>query len=113
MLQNTSEQDKQLNIEDVIFANTNAPRIHDEWKTKFLAGAAEHGGIGKPSLVERNGLIREALCEHYDGISYILAIEKRVKLAQAKLMLLLSNSESDFLTTIQTRTLMQVIELLS
>lgn len=86
MLQDPPEQiQQQLNLDDVVFADTNAPRIHDEWKAKFLAGAAEHGGIGKPSLVERKGLIRDVLCEQYDGISYILAIEKRVKLAKAKL----------------------------
>ena len=111
MLQNTSEQDKQLNIEDVIFANTNAPRIHDEWKTKFLAGAAAHGGIGKPSLVERKGLIRDVLCEQYDGISYILAIEKRIELAKAKLMILF-NPDSN-LSLGQTRLISEVIDLLS
>lgn len=113
MLQDPPEQTQQLNLDDVVFADTNASRIHDEWKTKFINGAAQHGGIGKPSLVERKGLIHEALCEHYDGISYTLAIEKRLELAKAKLMLLLSNSESDILTINQTRTLMQVIDLLS
>lgn len=111
MLQDPPEQTQQLNLDDVVFANTNAPRIHDEWKIKFLDGAAEHGGIGKPSLVERKGLIREALCEQYDGISYILAIEKRVKLAQAKLMILF-NPDSN-LSLGQTRLISEVIDLLS
>ena len=112
MLQDPPEQtQQQLNLDDVIFADTNAPRIHDEWKAKFIAGAAEHGGIGKPSLVERKGLIREALCEQYDGISYILAIEKRIKMAKAKLMILF-NPDSN-LSLEQTRLISEAIDLLS
>lgn len=94
MLQDPTEQ-TQLNLDDIVFADTNAPRIHDEWKAKFLAGAAEHGGIGKPSLVERKGLIRDVLCEQYDGISYILAIEKRLMTAKAKLKLSLLSQYQD------------------
>lgn len=111
MLQDPPEQTQQLNLDDVVFADTNAPRIHDEWKAKFLAGAAEHGGIGKPSLVERKGLIRDVLCEQYDGISYILAIEKRLKMAKAKLSVL--QFGHDNLTPSQVRTLDEVIDLLS
>lgn len=96
MLQDPPEQtQQQLNLDDALFVNTNASRIHDEWRAKFLAGAAEHGGIGKPSLVERKGLIREALCEQYDGISYILAIERRIEVAKAKLKLSLLSQYQD------------------
>lgn len=113
MLQDPTEQtqQQQLNLDDALFVNTNASRIHDEWRAKFLAGAAEHGGIGKPSLVERKGLIREALCEQYDGISYILAIERRLMTAKAKLRILF-NPDSN-LSLVQTRLINEVIDLLS
>ncbi len=115
MLQDlTIEQIKQLNPDDVTFANANAPRIHDEWKQKFINGAAQHGGIGKSSLVERKGLIREALCEHYDGISYTLAIEKRLELAKAKLRVVRDViTSTDMFDTGILRYLDEVIDLLS
>lgn len=84
-----------LNLEDVQFADKNAGRIEKEWKTKFLDGALEHGGIGKPSLVERKGLIKEALNEHYDGISYTLAIEQRLNKARGTLSVLLQNRDGN------------------
>ena len=89
MLQNQQVDPGELNLEDVQFANKHHFNISNEWREKFIKGAKEHGGIGKPSLVERKGLIREALNEHYDGISYTLAIEQRLNKAQAMLIVLL------------------------
>lgn len=111
MLQDQQVDTSQLNLEDVKFAEKQAPRIALEWEKKFIDGAKEHGGIGKPSLVERKGLIRDALNEHYDGISYTLAIEQRLNKARAMLSVLLRNGTP--LSDGQVEDIKQVIELLS
>ena len=112
MLQDKQQIDtSELNLEDVKFAEKNKERVKDDWNLKFLDGAAAHGGIGKPSLVERKGLIREALNEHYDGISYTLAIEQRLNKARAILSVLLRNGAIPEGGTAEG--IRQVIELLS
>lgn len=76
---------KQLNPKDVKFADTYAPRIASEWKTKFITGAHEHGGTGKPAIFERAGLYKDQKQEAYDLISYIEAREVRINNAKMTL----------------------------
>jgi hypothetical protein len=111
MLQDLQQRElDQLNHRDVAFARHNGVRIKDEWETKFLVGAKEHGGKGKPSLTERKGLIRDALQEHYDGISYTLAIEERMQKALAALRTIHKDRSIDSVTL--DYVIEEVIELL-
>lgn len=79
----------EINPEDLKFADNFAPKIGRLWQEKFLAGALEHGGVGKPSFLQRRCLTEEIKKEALDTLSYAECLEQRLNEAQCKILELL------------------------